>query len=443
MSNDSEIAVRVEGLGKRYLRPSRRGVSPTTWDRLSGHLKEFFPVFRGDENEDHFWALKDLSFEVKRGEIIGILGQNGSGKSTLLKILSGVTTPTTGRAELRGRVGSLLEVGTGFHPDLTGRENVFMNGALLGINRQDIRRRFDEIVDFSGIEEFIDMPVKRYSSGMYVRLAYSVASLLRSDILILDEVLAVGDVQFREKSQRNMERAAQDGRTIIFVSHNIQAVNELCQTGIILDRGQEIFSGTARNATVRYLRHIHHMEGEANGRQHEEATVDLRSAPGLEDKRSPVLTWVSTCRADGTPAREFYTGETVKVRIGYEGVTGSSPYFAVLILNSFGERVLTVNSTHSGVPLEVPVRGAVECTIPDLRLGGGEYSVMLDYGRFLRLGRPPIRSIDCVPNATAITVSLNGYLRGIGLDEFQGAAHHSTWDVSGEALGKRGETGVA
>ena len=211
----SDVVIRVEGLGKRYIAPHRAGRDGLRV-RLAAHLKEYVPFLRQGE-DDYFWALKDVSFEVKRGEILGILGRNGSGKSTLLKILSGITQPTEGRAWLKGRIGSLLEVGTGFHPEMTGRENVFFSGAMLGLSQREVRAKFDEIVDFSGIEEFIDMPVKRYSSGMYVRLAYSVASMLRSDILILDEVMAVGDAAFREKSQKNIENAAGDGRTILFV----------------------------------------------------------------------------------------------------------------------------------------------------------------------------------------------------------------------------------
>lgn len=189
---------------------------------------------------DRFWALKDVSFEVEQGERLGIIGRNGAGKSTLLKILSQITTPTKGTVKIRGRVGSLLEVGTGFHPDLTGRENVYLNGAILGMKKEEIDRNFDEIVAFSEIEsEFIDTPVKRYSSGMYVRLAFAVAAYLKSEILIADEVLAVGDVKFQEKCLGKMKDVSENqGRTILFVSHNIGAVRQLCQTGILLEHGQ-------------------------------------------------------------------------------------------------------------------------------------------------------------------------------------------------------------
>jgi lipopolysaccharide transport system ATP-binding protein len=227
MSSD-EIAIKVKGLGKKFLVPQRHEKDFSQAPTWREKLKEFFPHLLGADDTDVFWALRDVSFEVRRGEVMGIVGENGSGKSTLLKILSGITPPTEGTAELRGRVGSLLEVGTGFHPDLTGRENIFLNGALLGARTADIRAKLSDIIAFSGIGEFIDVPVKRYSSGMYVRLAYSVTSLLDSDILILDEVLAVGDDAFREKSQAHMRSVTHVGKkTILFVSHNPRAVADV------------------------------------------------------------------------------------------------------------------------------------------------------------------------------------------------------------------------
>lgn len=199
-------------------------------------LKDFFSASKNYKPE--IWALKDINFTVEEGEVVGLIGPNGSGKSTLLKILSRITYPTTGKAILRGRVSSLLEVGTGFHPELTGRENIFLNGSILGMKMAEIRKKFDEIVDFSGIEQFIDTPVKHYSSGMYVRLAFSVAAHLEPEILLVDEVLSVGDLEFRQKSMGKMNDVAKQGRTVIFVSHNIDAVQSICSSGLLLDFGK-------------------------------------------------------------------------------------------------------------------------------------------------------------------------------------------------------------
>ena len=425
MSSNSKYSVRVEGLSKRYLVPHRHE-STTHIGKIAAHMREFFP-FMGRDEQDFFWALRDLSFEVRQGEILGILGRNGSGKSTLLKILSGVTQPTEGRAMMRGRVGSLLEVGTGFHPDLTGRENVFMSGVLLGLKRQEIAAKFDEIVDFSGIESFIDVPVKRYSSGMYVRLAYAVASLLRSDILILDEVMAVGDAAFREKSQENIEKIANDGRAVLFVSHSARAVTAICTTGMILDAGECVFRGSAKDAVATYMRKIHHYDTEEAARNEAATFHDLGNSPRLNSEKR-MLKWVSTHRSDGTPANRFNTGDSLVVRIGYEASTARNPYFAVLIQNEFAERVATIHSTHNPTQFEWGKSGVVECVIPDLRLGEGTYHLMVDFGNYGG-SRALLTSLDCVPNAATIHVELGGYLDGIGLDAYQGGVHKSSWTM--------------
>jgi lipopolysaccharide transport system ATP-binding protein len=205
----------------------------------------------GDEIEE-FWALKDVSFEVVRGKIVGVVGRNGAGKSTLLKVLSRITEPSVGRVEIKGRVASLLEVGTGFHGELTGRENIFLNGAILGMSRVEIRKKFDEIVMFAGVEKFLDTPVKRYSSGMYMRLAFAVAAHLEPEILLVDEVLAVGDAEFQRKCLGKMEDVAGDGRTVLFVSHNLGAIRRLCSNALLLDGGRLTFSGEVENALIRY-----------------------------------------------------------------------------------------------------------------------------------------------------------------------------------------------
>jgi lipopolysaccharide transport system ATP-binding protein len=246
----SDIVIKAEGLGKKYLigHQSERERYTALRDVLARNVKSVLhkthqlfsgqQLLAGDEVEE-FWALRDIDFEIKRGDRVGIIGRNGAGKSTLLKILSRITEPSTGRVEIRGRVASLLEVGTGFHPELTGRENIYLNGAILGMTRAEIKKKFDEIVDFAGVEKFLDTPVKRYSSGMYVRLAFAVAAHLEPEILVVDEVLAVGDAEFQKKCIGKMEDVSKnEGRTVLFVSHNMSGIQALCNTSIWVDQGR-------------------------------------------------------------------------------------------------------------------------------------------------------------------------------------------------------------
>ena len=259
----SSTAIKVENLSKLY-QLGKIGTGTLALD-----LKRWAALVRGKEDpflkigeindrskkgiSDLVWALKDINFDIKQGDAVGIIGKNGAGKSTLLKILSRVTAPTTGNIFVKGRIASLLEVGTGFHPELTGKENIFLNGALLGMKKNEIKRKFDEIVDFSGVERYIDTPVKRYSSGMYVRLAFAVAANLDSEILIVDEVLAVGDAEFQKKCLGKMgEVSSKNGRTVLFVSHNFAAVKQLCNTGILLKNGTTAFIGTSEETLNKY-----------------------------------------------------------------------------------------------------------------------------------------------------------------------------------------------
>jgi lipopolysaccharide transport system ATP-binding protein len=260
----SDVVIRAEGLGKKYLighqaeaerytalrdviARGARGLARSAADLLRGR-----PIVAGDEVEE-FWALKDVSFDVKRGEVVGIIGRNGAGKSTLLKILSRITEPSAGRVTISGRVASLLEVGTGFHPELTGRENIYLNGAILGMTRAEIRKRFDEIVAFAEVERFLDTPVKRYSSGMYVRLAFAVAAHLEPEILVVDEVLAVGDAEFQRKCLGKMGEVASGGRTVLFVSHNMGAIANLCRRAFVMHEGGMECFGSAPDAIAHYL----------------------------------------------------------------------------------------------------------------------------------------------------------------------------------------------
>jgi lipopolysaccharide transport system ATP-binding protein len=281
-------------------------------------------VIQGDEVEE-FWALRDVSFDVKQGEVIGIIGRNGAGKSTLLKILSRITEPTSGEIVLRGRVASLLEVGTGFHPDLTGRENILLNGAILGMSRREIRKKFDEIVAFAGIDRFLDTPVKRYSSGMYVRLAFSVAAHLEPEILIIDEVLAVGDAEFQKKCLGKVgEVSRNDGRTVLFVSHNMGAISSLCPSAIWIDKGQVRRSGLSRDVINEYLN---------NDASKRELVIDLgrkERIRGSSDRlRLKSLVWQSALPLQhGEKAKARITFETsaplidLTVRLGFSGLDG-------------------------------------------------------------------------------------------------------------------------
>jgi len=419
MSNNS-AAVIVEGLGKRYYTPQRNDVKHGT---VLTHLRNMGLV-KGRATEDYFWALKDVSFEVPQGQILGIMGQNGSGKSTLLKILTGVTTPTTGRALLRGRVGSLLEVGTGFHPDMSGRENVFMSGALLGIPKAEIRARFDEIVDFSGIEEFIDVPVKRYSSGMYVRLAYAVTSMLRSDILILDEVLAVGDMAFQEKARRSMRDIVSAGRTILFVSHNARMLSQLCHTGFILHHGVLTRSGPIVEMVRAYMRQI---QNQNELPDEIAAEAEILDAPRHDFSFRHILKRAQLIDANGNPCAEFRTGQPFGVRIQYVDADMPFPVFELFIANEFGERATTINSTHTGEHLDIPENGTIQCMVDDLRLGEGVYGLGLHVAN--GPGSHAAYTIFDSVMALKFSVRLDGYVAGLGVNSTQGTAHQCRWQL--------------
>lgn len=281
----STLAIRCEGIGKRYRigqQEPYRTLRDTIANAARAPFRQLTAALKGTSQEAragaHLWALKDLSLEIQHGEVVGIIGRNGSGKSTLLKILSQITRPTKGLAEIRGRVGTLLEVGAGFHPELTGRENIYLNGAILGMARREIDRKFDEIVEFSECSQMLDTPLKHYSSGMYVRLAFAVAAHLETEILIVDEVLAVGDAAFQKKCLGKIGDVAHAGRTVLFVSHNMLAVDSLCTRAICLHDGQMVFEGTPAAATSRYLQ-------EWLPTMDEVVYDDIKTAPGNEDIR--------------------------------------------------------------------------------------------------------------------------------------------------------------
>jgi lipopolysaccharide transport system ATP-binding protein len=303
----TNVAVRADGLGKQYRLGDGSGSRyQTLRDTLAlAAMRPFRSTTNGNGRGELFWALRDVSFEIRQGEAVGIIGRNGAGKSTLLKILSRITGPTEGRAEIRGNVGSLLEVGTGFHPELTGRENVFLNGAILGMKRAEIARKFDDIVAFAEIEKFIDSPVKVYSSGMYMRLAFAVAAHLDPEILIVDEVLAVGDAAFQKKSLGKMEEVAQGGRTILFVSHNMAAIEALTHRCIYLDRGRIKMFDDTRAAVAAYRA----ASVPANGDADLDRWTDRRTSG-----QSRIVKFECT-RADGEAAHTFAPREPIRFRV--------------------------------------------------------------------------------------------------------------------------------
>jgi lipopolysaccharide transport system ATP-binding protein len=306
--------ISVENLSKKYIIGHQKQEGATLRDslangakRLSDKLRHPFAVTTSDATHEEFWALKNVSFDIQQGDRVGIIGRNGAGKSTLLKILSRITEPTSGKVSIKGRVASLLEVGTGFHPELTGRENIFLNGAILGMSKAEIKKKFDEIVAFAEVERFLDTPVKRYSSGMYVRLAFAVAAHLEPEILIVDEVLAVGDALFQKKCLGKMRDVGYEGRTVLFVSHNMTAVSALCNKAIVMDKGRLVLQATPETAIKKYL------EGES-GEQGASVEWDINNAPGNDKVK---LTGVAVLNDHGEVSKYFERNEPIYIQLEY------------------------------------------------------------------------------------------------------------------------------
>jgi lipopolysaccharide transport system ATP-binding protein len=337
---------------------------------------------------EEFWALRDVSFEVKRGEVVGIIGRNGAGKSTLLKILSNITEPTSGRARIRGRVASLLEIGTGFHPELTGRENIFVNGAILGMSRREIERKFDEIVEFSGVEKFLDTPVKRYSSGMHVRLAFAVAAHLEPEILIIDEVLAVGDAEFQKRCLGKMNEVAKGGRTVLFVSHNMAAVEALCSRTMLLTEGKLVQFATTPEVIRRYQRHAT-SSYDATGR------LVRRDRGG---GAVPIMQTVTLKDAHDRPTTSFPMGGSVFIEVEFEAPSPLSPVLGIVVKTDTGGSVFGIdNRIVKGFQFDKVERGTIVCQLDRLPLMPGQYSIDLYLG-------DQHSSLDWVEDAVSFTV---------------------------------------
>ena len=344
----SDIAVKVENLGKKYVIGHRGQEYARFNEYLSGlgksilrRLRNPFKPYDVSLELEDFWAVRNVSFELKQGDRLGIIGHNGSGKSTTLKMLSRITTPTEGKITMSGRVASLLEVGTGFHPELTGRENIYLNGSILGMTRAEIRSKFDEIVDFSGVEKFLDTPVKRYSSGMYVRLAFSVAAHLNPEILVVDEVLSVGDAEFQKKCIGKMQDISSDsGKTILFVSHNLRAVQLLCNKGLLLDHGQMMYFGEVAETAAKYI---------ANREQFIRIPLDQRT----DRKGSGKMKFIS-CKIkseDGKEASFLPLGQGIDFEIEIECPSADlrEPHVEVRIFSSGDTKVGSLNFRNLGI----------------------------------------------------------------------------------------------
>jgi lipopolysaccharide transport system ATP-binding protein len=366
----SEVAIRAVNLTKEFTLGARQTRHDTLRDVIADGVASWFR--RGGADSDSprsFFAVKDVSFDVKPGEVVGIVGRNGSGKSTLLKILSRITEPTAGYADVSGRVASLLEVGTGFHGELSGRENIYLNGAILGMRRAEIARKFDDIVEFAEVNRFIDTAVKHYSSGMYVRLAFAVAAHLEPEILLVDEVLAVGDLGFQRKCVGKMGEVARDGRTILFVSHNMAAVQSLCTAAHLLSEGRLAYSGTTSDVVAMYL---------SSFRESSSVSLDERSDRAGDG--SIRFTDMRVESADGTACEAIQSGQDVQFSVSYRACKGGLRHveMSIDIFAESGQCMLIMNSEMAGRGFEsIPDTGRFTCRIDRFPLSPGEYFATL------------------------------------------------------------------
>jgi lipopolysaccharide transport system ATP-binding protein len=403
--------IRIEQLGKRYQILRQRNntlrdalVSGTSnlgrrlWQYLSGQRRRL-------ATQQEFWALRDVQLEVKQGEVLGVIGRNGAGKSTLLKLLSRITEPTTGRITLHGRVASLLEVGTGFHHELSGRENIFLNGAILGMSHAEIRRRFDEMVAFAEVEEFLDVPVKRYSSGMFARLAFAVAAHLESEILIIDEVLAVGDIAFQRKCLGKMGDVARAGRTVLFVSHNMQAVQHLCTRAILLRQGQVIANGPVEQVAQRYHEELHSGRLDAQTALHDEKFRRGNGAVRFHQVRVE--------DANGEERLDFQMGETIRFNLGYRVLRSIPVLYACVALRSGLSGELVTSDRHPIRLEDIPAGTTGEILIewPEVNLRPGEY------GLYFWLGDAASKAYEVVDGLIGpLRMAAEGTIEKLGFD---------------------------
>lgn len=362
--------ISVEGLGKSY---TIRHEGQTHYKSLREELFKLPKrlLSKGGQSQEEFWALRDVNFDIMPGDRVGIIGRNGAGKSTLLKLLSRITEPTTGRITLRGRVASLLEVGTGFHPELTGRENIFLNGAILGMSRAEVRRKFDEIVDFAGVEKFLDTPVKRYSSGMYVRLAFAVAAHLEPEILIVDEVLAVGDAEFQKKCLGKMEDVGREGRTVLFVSHNMAAIRHLCATGLCLSKETIIMQGDISSVINSYTSSYSKNDAEF---------IDDDGIEILENRKGKytetIFSKIDIRNGNGVQTTSIRMGDKVFISVLMKNTERyNDADYGIAFINEYGQRVLSYATWMFNLSKVNPQLLLLE--VDSMTLSPGKYSICL------------------------------------------------------------------
>ncbi len=385
----NNVAIKVENLNKIYRIGLKEGMhdslgksffeflkSPVTNYKNYRSLYKFDDINFGEPDsalfrDDIIWAVRDVSFELKKGEVLGLIGGNGAGKSTLLKILARITDPTSGQVEMSGRISSLLEVGTGFHQELTGRENVYLNGTILGMRKVEVGDKFDEIVDFSGIEKFIDTPVKRYSSGMKVRLAFAVASVLEPEILLVDEVLAVGDASFQAKCLGKMSEVSQQGRTIIFVSHNMAAIQHLCKRVILLEDGKVKLDSVPDHAISQYFESV-------------SSNAEVTDLAKIQRKRGfiPLIQQIKLINSRGNNVSSVRSGDALIIQIHYaHSDTLKDPYFGILFETLVGVKVFWLQTKlQKGTLPDMAATGVIQCEIPRLPLVPGTYFLTVGCG---------------------------------------------------------------
>ncbi len=428
---NEKIALKAENISKQY-RLGEVGTGTLShdlnrfWAKIRGKDDPFLKI--GESNDrtqkgdsDYVWALKDIDFEIEQGSAVGIIGRNGAGKSTLLKLLSKVTKPTTGKIYTNGRIASLLEVGTGFHPEMTGKENIFLNGAILGMTRKEIKRKFDEIVDFAGVERYIETPVKRYSSGMYVRLAFAVAAHLESEILIVDEVLAVGDAEFQKKCLGKMNDVSKgEGRTVLFVSHNMAAVKQLCNYGIVMKNGTIEFTGNVQESIEIYLNQ--------NLQLSNDLINDVSDYPRNKSKsgqKAIKKVWMED--AEGNAVNTVLMGQKVSFCFEYEmDDAKNNVNFGVSICDRFVNRVFILNNEiYKGQNYNNCKKGIIKFNVDELLLLGGNYlvdvSIMISGYEW----------VDFIENAYSFSVeSYDVFNSGKKFSENHGVFYSPTCNIS-------------